>query len=132
MSSRPFFKPHGRLEKTTPPRTPSESLGPAQSSTPSSASTQTNVPNDKPSPSRLSDERGSQYHPFDTASPISAPSTPNPSLRQSTGTAHNLPQTGTISSGSASIAIVAATTMLRFLPVRAQPASITTSNNSTD
>ncbi|KAG6978212.1 putative MFS-type transporter [Fusarium oxysporum f. sp. conglutinans] len=39
-------------------RTPSESLGPAQSSTPSSASTQTNVPNDKPSPSRLSDERG--------------------------------------------------------------------------
>ncbi|OBS20604.1 hypothetical protein FPOA_21196 [Fusarium poae] len=58
MSSRPFFKPHGRLEKTTPPRTPSESLGPAQPSTPSSASTQTHVPNDKPSPSRLSDERG--------------------------------------------------------------------------
>ncbi|OBS17263.1 hypothetical protein FPOA_26610 [Fusarium poae] len=58
MSSRPFFKPHGRLEKTTPPRTPSESLGPAQPSTPSSASTQTHVSNDKPSPSRLSDERG--------------------------------------------------------------------------
>ncbi|RKK17338.1 hypothetical protein BFJ66_g17933, partial [Fusarium oxysporum f. sp. cepae] len=60
MSSRPFFKPHhGRLEKTTPPRTPSESLGPAQSSTPSSStSTQTHVPNDKPSPSTLSDERG--------------------------------------------------------------------------
>ncbi|KAM5354606.1 hypothetical protein ACJ41O_001253 [Fusarium nematophilum] len=58
MSSRPFFKPHGRLEKTTPPTTPSESLDPAQSNTPSSASTQTTVPNDKPSPSTLSDERG--------------------------------------------------------------------------
>lgn len=58
MSSHPFFRSHGRLEETTPPRTPSESLGPSRSSTPVSASTRTNVANDENPRSTPSDERG--------------------------------------------------------------------------
>ncbi|KAG6989632.1 putative AC transposase [Fusarium oxysporum f. sp. conglutinans] len=55
MSSHPFFRSHGRLEEATPPRTPSESLGPSRPSTPVSASTRTN---DETSRSTPSDERG--------------------------------------------------------------------------
>jgi hypothetical protein len=58
MSSHSSSRSYGKPGKNIPPRTPSESLGPTQPGTPSSSPTLTNMPNDKPSPSKLSEERG--------------------------------------------------------------------------
>jgi hypothetical protein len=57
MPSYPFFQPHGKIRRATPPRTPSEPLSSALSSTPSSVLTPTDIPNDGASTPTVAHER---------------------------------------------------------------------------
>ncbi|KAJ0127435.1 Uncharacterized protein HZ326_29463, partial [Fusarium oxysporum f. sp. albedinis] len=59
MSAHSFFRPHRRIRKSTPPRTPSEPLGSTLPSTPTSVSTPTDilVLDDGASTPTIADER---------------------------------------------------------------------------
>ncbi|KAJ0122866.1 hypothetical protein HZ326_31551 [Fusarium oxysporum f. sp. albedinis] len=122
MSAHSFFRPHRRIRKSTPPRTPSEPLGSTLPSTPTSVSTPTDilVLDDGASTPTIADERQ-----IPTSSQCVFPinwdkirydGKPVPSIR------YRQPHKRTLNSKLQPTAIYVDTTILHYFPVRALPA----------